>query len=293
MASPRVLVVDDSKIDRMMVEGLLSDLEIETVADGATALERLETEPPDVVVTDLFMPEMDGLQVVAEVRERFHSIPVILMTSQGSEEIAVRALQAGAASYVPKAQLTEHLRLTIDDVVQLAQRAREEESLIASMRRSEFEFVLATDDTLVRQLARHLQDAVLQLGLRNRREATQIGVAIHEAVNNAAEHGNLETASELRETDLSGYFAQLEERRRTPPYCDRRVHVEATLDREEGRIVVRDEGPGFDPSTLPDPREPKNLEKLSGRGVLLMRTFMDEVTYNEKGNEVTMVLRRR
>ena len=56
-----------------------------------------------------------------------------------------------------------------------------------------------------------------------------------------------------------------------------------------GTFFVRDEGPGFDPNKLPDPTDPANLEKVSGRGLLLMKTFMDEVTFNATGNQVTMV----
>ena len=57
--------------------------------------------------------------------------------------------------------------------------------------------------------------------------------------------------------------------------------------------VITDEGPGFDPSSLPDPTDLENLEKASGRGLLLIRTFMDEVQHNDRGNELTMVFRRR
>ena len=59
----------------------------------------------------------------------------------------------------------------------------------------------------------------------------------------------------------------------------------------EAVFVVRDEGPGFDPNSLPDPTDPENLLKPSGRGIMLIRTFMDAVSFNEKGNEVTMVKR--
>ena len=55
--------------------------------------------------------------------------------------------------------------------------------------------------------------------------------------------------------------------------------------------VVRDEGPGFDPSALPDPLDPANMENASGRGLLLIRTFMTEVRHSERGNEITMIRR--
>ena len=64
------------------------------------------------------------------------------------------------------------------------------------------------------------------------------------------------------------------------------------LSPEEARFVIRDEGPGFDVSAAPDPRDPAVLEREEGRGLMLIRTFMDEVTHNDRGNEITMVKRK-
>ena len=76
------------------------------------------------------------------------------------------------------------------------------------------------------------------------------------------------------------------------PYMARRIFVTSTLARDEASWVIRDEGPGFDPATLPDPTAPEYLERPHGRGLMLMRTFMSEVHYNSQGNEVRMVKRR-
>ena len=57
-------------------------------------------------------------------------------------------------------------------------------------------------------------------------------------------------------------------------------------------MVVEDQGPGFDPGCLPDPTDLSNLEKPSGRGLMLIRTFMDEVDFNPRGNRIRMVKRR-
>jgi hypothetical protein len=60
----------------------------------------------------------------------------------------------------------------------------------------------------------------------------------------------------------------------------------------EGRYTIRDEGPGFDKSLLAtDPRTAENVAKSSGRGLFLIHTFMDEVAFNDKGNEITMIHR--
>jgi serine/threonine-protein kinase RsbW len=71
----------------------------------------------------------------------------------------------------------------------------------------------------------------------------------------------------------------------------KRVRVEVIVGDEELIARVTDEGTGFDPKEIPDPTSPDNLEKAGGRGLFLMRELMDEVRYNERGNQVTLVLR--
>jgi len=71
----------------------------------------------------------------------------------------------------------------------------------------------------------------------------------------------------------------------------KRVRVEVAL--ENGRLEARitDQGGGFDPSAIPDPTEGENILKSGGRGLFLMRQLLDEVSYNDRGNQVTLVLR--
>jgi anti-sigma regulatory factor (Ser/Thr protein kinase) len=105
-------------------------------------------------------------------------------------------------------------------------------------------------------------------------------------------HGNLEIASDVRERSEAEYQKTIAERRRLKPYRDRRIYVSSKESLAEVRYQIRDEGPGFDPTKLPDPTDPSNLEKTTGRGLLLIRTFMDEVFHNDQGNQITMVKRR-
>ena len=122
----------------------------------------------------------------------------------------------------------------------------------------------------------------------------RVGTALHESLLNAMEHGNLELSSELRESeDIEAYRGLVETRRHLPPYHARRVLVTARFSRNEAVFVVRDDGGGFNTSKRPDPTDPVNLGKSSGRGLFLIRTFMDEVSFNEAGNEITMTKRRR
>jgi CheY-like chemotaxis protein/anti-sigma regulatory factor (Ser/Thr protein kinase) len=288
----KALVVDDSKVDRLMVGGLLEkdgEIEVSYASDGKEALARIEASPPDLVITDLVMPEMDGLELVGEIRRRFPLVPVILCTSKGSEQTAVEALQRGAASYVPKRLLASDLRETVDQVLSSSSQQRCRSEVMESMVRSDITFEIKNDRRLFSPLIGYLQECLANLGALDEAERTRIGVALEEALVNAAEHGNLELDSALRSTDRKAYVELADQRRGSPPYRDRRVYVEAHLSRTEARFIVRDEGAGFDPGTLPDPRDPENLLKVSGRGVLIMKTFMDEVRFNPNGNEVTLV----
>jgi serine/threonine-protein kinase RsbW len=91
----------------------------------------------------------------------------------------------------------------------------------------------------------------------------KILVATLEAVNNAITHGNKANPQKI-------------------------VDVEISFDNNEMIITVTDEGLGFNPASIPDPTMPENIEELSGRGVFLMRKLADSISFNEKGNSVTM-----
>jgi len=94
----------------------------------------------------------------------------------------------------------------------------------------------------------------------------KILVATLEAVNNAITHGNKANPEKI-------------------------VDVEIIYEKDQMLVKVTDEGPGFDPSTIPDPTKPENIEELSGRGVFLMSKLADAINFNEKGNSVTMTFK--
>ena len=290
-----ILVVDDSMIDRRLVGGILTsqaNYEVRYAADGSKALDDMQAFIPDAVVTDLIMPEMDGLELVREIRNRYAEVPVVLMTSQGNERIAVGALECGAASYVPKRQLADELVETMRHVLAMSSRQRSHERLMSGLNRKQATFVLPNDSMLIASLVSYLQDYVAQMGVCDEAERIRFGVALEEALVNAMYHGNLEVGSNLKESDQEAYDALVRQRREQSPFAERHIYVETDISRAEAVVVVGDDGPGFDPASLADPTDVENLDRVSGRGVLLMRTFMDTVEFNRKGNRVTMKKRR-
>jgi anti-sigma regulatory factor (Ser/Thr protein kinase) len=119
------------------------------------------------------------------------------------------------------------------------------------------------------------------------------GVALEEAVLNAMIHGNLEVSSSLREADDDAFERLIAIRQSDWRYNGRLVTVEMSGSRERMSWRIIDEGPGFNVARLPDPRSADRINLQSGRGVLMMRAFMDEVAYNARGNEVMMTKRRK
>ncbi len=291
-----VLVVDDSLTDRRLASGLIekdTDWTILEAANGIEALQQMELHVPDLVLTDMQMPGMDGLKLVEAAKRDFPLTPVILMTAKGSEQIAVQALKLGAASYVPKRQLAAGLLQTAKLVLAASERDRTQTRLLKHrLSSSEATFVLENDFALVTPLVKYLQQTLREMGLFDESDRLRIGVALEEALLNALYHGNLEISSDLREVDSLAYYDLAKQRCEQEPYSGRRVHVSAKLNRDEAVYVIRDEGPGFDRAILPDPTDPANLDKPSGRGLLLIQTFMDAVSFNDQGNEITVTKRK-
>lgn len=295
-----VLVVDDSPVDRKLIGGLLnrdSEWTIEYAENGARALARMKDVDVDVIVTDLNMPEMDGLDLVRAVRVQYPDLPVVLITGQGSESLAIEALEQGAASYVPKQRLAEMLSETLDQVLGMVRADRSYARLIECLDRTEFDFTLHNDPAVIDPLVDMVQQMVGGMRLCDAIWRVRVGIALEQALLNALYRGNLEITAEqmleAREAMLKGEGDDLVARRASEaPYRDRTIKVQISITKDEARFVVRDAGPGFDVSTAPAAGDASALEREGGRGLVLMRTFMDDVSFNAAGNEVTMIKRR-
>ena len=105
-SSIRILVADDHPVNIQIVANMLGKLgyEIVPAADGPTALKRLALHPPDLILLDVVMPGMDGLEVCRRIRENpdWKDIPIIFLSAADDKELIVRALEAGGVDYVTK-----------------------------------------------------------------------------------------------------------------------------------------------------------------------------------------------
>lgn len=294
----KVLLVEDSPTQAVEITMLLEEAshEVRHVVNGRLGLEALRTESLDVVITDLEMPELNGLELVQAMRLDYSHVPAILVTGQGSEALAVEALQKGAAGYVPKTRMRDLLNDTITDVLGVIRSDESYAKLISTLTKNVFVFELPNDPELVSPLVGLLMQVVSGMELLGGIELVRLGVALEHAVYNAMFRGNLELGREQTPCPRAAIYDQatsaaVEARKQESPYKDRKVHVEAIASEHAIRIVVRDQGPGFDTSKLPEAGDPDMLDSEGGQGLVLMTSFVDQLLFNEKGNEVTLIKR--
>src|SRR5262249_49062295 len=178
---------------------------------------------PDLVLADLQMAEVNGLELVEAVKKDYPLVPVLLMTAHGSEDVAAQALRRGAASYVPKKNLAADLLTTVRRILTGSWEDRTHSQLMPYLETSESVFVLANDWALIKALVNHLQQMLRCLPLADETERLRVGIALEEALANAYYHGNLEVGATLGKTDRDAREQLARQRLLEAPYRDRRI----------------------------------------------------------------------
>lgn len=291
----RILVVDDCASQRCLIDYVLrqsGEHEVQLSGNVEDALTLLDTVPFDCLVTDWVMPERSGRDLLAEAQQSNPQLPVIVVTATGSEEMAVGVLKAGAAAYIPKRMLAAELEETVEYLVRRSLNQLTKRRLLEKTNTFSQEISLGNHQDTANEVIEHFLGIIERMKCLPKDEITRVGVALHEAVTNSIIHGNLEVSSELRGVDDQGYSALVKSRLQSEPYSSRDVVVGMRVDKARVSFTVADEGPGFDVTKVANPTDEDNLLKASGRGLIMMNAFMDDVKYNSTGNAVTMIKNR-
>jgi two-component system response regulator AtoC len=147
----RVLVVDDEENLRLVVRTFLrrEGYEVELAGSGDEALRLLETFGPDVILTDVRMPKMGGLDLLSTLKAKGSDVSVIVMSAYGSVDLAIEAIKAGAYDYIAKPFKPEELLLTLRKAQERESLRRENRALRQEIReKSRFEELLAKSDSM-------------------------------------------------------------------------------------------------------------------------------------------------
>lgn len=288
----RILVAEDSRAQAVHIQLMLqkSGHTVQLAVDGDEALTAVLQDAPEILLTDMHMPGLNGLELTQKVRESLPDVPVVLMTADGTEELAIEALRAGASNYIAKRFLARDLMSIIDSITSIQESRRTRHSILGSLTHAESTYTFGNDRDFAASLVSQFEADLKNMVYDDETGLFRIVTALKEAILNAIDHGNLELDSDLREEgDGEKFYALAAERLKLEPYCHRKITVTSRVSPEQLAFIVRDEGPGFDPQTLPDPEDPENILRAHGRGLLLIRSFMDDVVFNDKGNQITLI----
>jgi len=271
------------------------DWMVRFVSSEKQALQEISKETPALFLVDMQDLVKHGIDLVDKLRRKHPLVPVVLLTRRDNEPV-YQALRHGAVNYVPWNCAETELVEVVESVLMASEVRKCRNRLLSYVIEQHHHFTLGNDTSLIPALITLFQETLIGIGICDQAESVRVNMALEEALLNAIYHGNLEVSSNLRNDPDRGdepYREQIEERRKHSPYRERSVTVRASFSAQQAKFTIIDEGPGFDPSTLPDPTDPDNIELASGRGLLLIRTFMDEVRHNATGNEITMIKKRQ
>ncbi|HEY3039539.1 MAG TPA: ATP-binding protein [Pyrinomonadaceae bacterium] len=272
MQKRRILIVDNNDDLRAILENVLGSLGYEAVVTGDRdeALSRNDLDQFDVIISDLTEedPHANDQSLIESngkpERELHRRCLLTPVSANPVEPVIVKAFKMVAANYLRLPYNKDELREIVEQTLAYKLRYVDDPSLL-SHTHEKIEFELPSDLALMNGVLQYLLERVAKLGLIAP-ERSNLFIALDEAFVNAVKHGNKNDPTKL-------------------------VRVGAELSPKEACFTIEDEGEGFDVQTIPDPRDPANLFKSSGRGVLLIYNIMDEVEYNAQGNRVKMVKR--
>ena len=133
----QVLVVDDEERIRQSLNGVLRDegYEVQEAQDGVQALKQIESDPPDVVLLDIWMPGMDGMETLERIKTQTPSLPVIMISGHANIELAVKATKLGAYDFIEKPLSLEKVLLTVNHALLYAKLEQENRALRQQVQR--------------------------------------------------------------------------------------------------------------------------------------------------------------
>jgi len=286
-----LVVADDADTQTVILEHARAQgHSVISASTPALGLSTFDMTQPDIVITDLFFPEQDGIMLVKQIHERRPSCPVLLLTDAGRAESTMAGLRAGALDYVEQP-------IHQDAFAQVLNRAIH--SLPASVddapgvERLEYVLVMGPDPGFVESTVTWLVQGTA-MGLMEARQL-HLRAALQELVMNAVEHGCLELRyrDKIEAMAKDQYDDLIHQRRQETRFRDRRVTIRATYDKQRRVLTYRiaDEGKGFNWKTRVASRNDVcPTGDASGRGIFLAQSFFPDISYNDRGNEVMLTV---
>lgn len=264
MSKCRLLLIDtdQARADQIFQQLQHQDFNVSLAQQGREALEKIRTNGYDIVITNILLSDMDGVEIVTAIREFRPALPIIIMSSSTQSGKTLKALCAGAHHFIRDPLDINELLDTIKKL------ERSQQEIVINQRVISFlteiiTFEIPSELALMSAAVQYINDILVRIGYLEE-DDIHIKIALIEAVTNAIEHGNQHDAT-------------------------KKVKIHAKLTCQKAVFTVTDEGPGFDYKNLPDPTNSENINRVRGRGIFMIHHLMDRVRFNQPGNQIQMV----
>jgi len=269
MDSFRILVVDDEKDVRDTLCEMIESLGYGVVVaeTGTKALDRVRTERIDLIVTDLSMPEMSGLDLIVEAKRVSPNIPIAVISAYGNVENTTYALTRGAFSFIAKPFKMSQIKDMIRKGKQLRELSLGTYALMDWVH-SETDMTFPSQEDLFPSAILFVLKECQWRGIEDDARLENIAICMEELLSNALIHGNRKNK-------------------------DKQITMRMSFDAERFVLAVKDEGDGFDATTYLEKIRNNQTAIPEKRGLFIADLLVDELRFNEKCNEVTAVIYRK
>ncbi len=265
----RILVVDDEADVRETLSDMIQGMGYQVVVaeDGTEALERTKTEKVDLIITDLSMPRMSGLELIVQSKRINPNIPIAVISAYGSVENTTYALTRGAFNFIAKPFKMSQIKELIRKGRQLRELSVETDALMEWVQ-SQTEMVFPGHPGSFPSAILFAVKECQWRGIEDETRLENVASCLDELLSNAFIHGNRQDK-------------------------DKRIKVKMIFDVAKVVLSVEDEGEGFDGENYLREMRRQQATIPEKRGLFIVDLLMDELRFSERGNEVNAVMYRQ
>jgi CheY-like chemotaxis protein len=286
----KILFVDDEEnIRELFQEYFKTEFDVTLADNGQTALDLANSEPFDLIISDISLPKLNGVQFIKKLRFEGNITPFIVITGDSDIQLAIDVFRLGAVDFFLKPFRMEALRIRIKkyenaelDTAALFRNG--EVSYQDSELNIEIHPKIKNINKYVALIIQHIQ-ANPQI---KEDDLLSIKVVLYELLSNAIEHGSADISYKQKQKILESnddYFDVVDD------LCkkhDRMIKLYFKIDETGITLKITDQGNGFNLAEIPSPIDDPRGNLVNGRGIFLVRMNIDTITYNQLGNEVTV-----
>lgn len=265
---------------------MIYNYEVILAETGNEGIEKFREYLPDIVISDMRLPDKNGNIVVKEIKAISKDVPIIIITGFSDKQLILSAMRNGALDLLKKPFKPKDLRYLINKIDTLFRKIKVKlsSSFVEWEKR---ELRISNDIYIISPVVNFIFSNIDYIS----EDVSFMKNGLQELLINAVEHGNLNISYDEKQELLEkeDYNRSLREKAEQEEYKDKYVTIKLFSTPDYLKVIIEDMGNGFDLSSIPDPENPENFLKESGKGILMALHAYDKVEYNDVGNCVTLV----